>query len=155
MYKILGYCALPECGRAFTIRHGLCCCKSHRAEYSRRKGKGTLDIIPERISLLEREKIKNNIIKSEKKFWIRTAAHRECVRKYQAKKRQAFPKWADREKIKEIYNLAEEKTQSSGIIHEVDHIVPLAGKNVCGLHNEHNLQVLTKEENRKKTNNFT
>lgn len=151
MYKILGYCALPECGKAFTIRHGLCCSKSHRNEYSRRKNKGTLQEIPQKISIIEKTKLKEKNINVR---YERTAAHRECVRAYQARKRQAYSFWADRKEMLKIYELAEQRTEETGIKHEVDHIIPLAGKNVCGLHNHFNLQVLTKDENRKKRNFF-
>jgi 5-methylcytosine-specific restriction endonuclease McrA len=37
---------------------------------------------------------------------------------------------------------------------EVDHVVPLFGRNVCGLHNLHNLQLLTPEANRAKGRRF-
>ena len=74
--------------------------------------------------------------------------------KRRAARIQAFPKWADRNAIAEFYVLAERKTRENGIQYVVDHIVPLQGRNVCGLHVEFNLQILTKKENLEKFNKF-
>jgi len=67
--------------------------------------------------------------------------------KRRAKLKNAIPLWADLEKIKEIYD-------SCPVGFHVDHIVPLNGKNVSGLHVEYNLQYLTAEDNVRKSNKF-
>ena len=53
----------------------------------------------------------------------------------------------DRTRLKVRYATARYLTQASGVIHEVDHIYPLAKG---GLHHPDNLQILTRTENRKK-----
>ena len=65
--------------------------------------------------------------------------------KRRATKLRATPKFANINKIKEIY-----KNCPKG--YHVDHIVPLQGKNVCGLHVEWNLQYLTPSDNCSKSN---
>lgn len=58
--------------------------------------------------------------------------------------------WADKKAIKAIYEEARRRSTETGIPHEVDHIVPIQGRKVCGLHVENNLQILTKSENIRK-----
>jgi 5-methylcytosine-specific restriction endonuclease McrA len=65
--------------------------------------------------------------------------------KRKAAKLRATPKFADLNKIREIY-----KNCPNG--YHVDHIIPLQGKNVCGLHVEWNLQYLTPSANLSKSN---
>lgn len=57
----------------------------------------------------------------------------------------ATPIWVDLKEINEFY-----KNCPNG--YEVDHIVPLNGINVCGLHSIENLQYLTPLENKQKKN---
>ena len=68
--------------------------------------------------------------------------------------RQAMPVWADRDKINSFYIEAVRKTDITGTQHHVDHIIPIKGVNVCGLHIAENLQVITALENAKKHNHF-
>jgi hypothetical protein len=72
--------------------------------------------------------------------------------RYNASKYQALPKWADQKKIQEFYDEAKRMSTSLGEQYEVDHIVPLQGKTVCGLHCEANLQILHHKTNAGKGN---
>ena len=71
------------------------------------------------------------------------------------KVRTATPKWLSPQQKAEIENfywLAKDLSIVSGEIYHVDHIVPLKGKNVCGLHVPWNLQVLPADINLAKSN---
>jgi hypothetical protein len=72
--------------------------------------------------------------------------------KRRAFKKQAIPPWANKKSIEQVYKKAAELTKKTGIKHEVDHIYPLQSKYMCGLHVETNLQILTREQNRAKSN---
>lgn len=66
-------------------------------------------------------------------------------RRYYAAKVRATPAWADMAAIEAFY-----AARPVGM--EVDHIIPLQGKNVSGLHVHWNLQYLTPAENAAKGN---
>ena len=62
--------------------------------------------------------------------------------------------WADLSAMAEIYERARRLSAETGVKHHVDHVLPVNGKLVSGLHVETNLQILTATENIKKTNYF-
>lgn len=84
----------------------------------------------------------------------KTKARSLCAKR-RAHRIHAVPKWLTQHQLDlmEIqYQTAEHLTRIFGIPHEVDHIIPLQGKTVCGLHVPWNLRVITREQNRKDGN---
>jgi Tfp pilus assembly protein PilE len=74
-----------------------------------------------------------------------------------ALKLNATPKWLtedDLDVIQWVYEMREERTNATGVMHHVDHIVPLKGENVCGLHVWWNMQILTATDNVRKNNKW-
>jgi len=85
--------------------------------------------------------------------------NKPALRAMYAKRRasvlKATPKWLneiDYERIKNCYKLAELQTQLTGNKWHVDHIIPLQGKEVCGLHVPSNLRAIPWLQNVKKGN---
>ena len=66
--------------------------------------------------------------------------------------RNATPKWADLDKINNIYSLAVEMNKMGTERWHVDHEIPLNGKTVCGLHVHENLRIIPAKENLRKSN---
>ena len=72
-----------------------------------------------------------------------------------ANKLKATPSWLNKEQLQQIesfYWLAQLQKELTDTAYHVDHIVPLKGKTVCGLHVPWNLQVIPALENIRKGN---
>jgi hypothetical protein len=83
--------------------------------------------------------------------------NRALVRGYKAKRRakerNATPPWLTEDHlaaIRAVYDEAERLTLETGIRYEVDHIVPLNGKIVSGLHVPWNLRAISAQDNNRR-----
>ena len=95
--------------------------------------------------------------KKEKDLRYRKSKKGKLTRLYhcalrRANKLNATPSWANKDKIKIVYEKAKWLETITGLKYHVDHIIPLNGKNVCGLHVWENLQILEANLNLKKGN---
>ena len=99
---------------------------------------------PERTAAIYRDWAERNREKVNAKWMARDAA-----------KKHRTPSWLTADEhwmIEQAYDIAAKRTQILGIQFHVDHIVPLQGKTVSGLHVPWNLQVITAKENQMKSN---
>lgn len=96
------------------------------------------------------KKANPNQVKVTKQNWEknnRGRANALWMKRY-ALQRNATPAWAELDLIKTVYI----KAQQYGFA--VDHVIPLQGKNVCGLHVWANLQLLDRSINSSKGNKY-
>jgi len=127
---------------------------------------------PEFVKVLKLAEQKRNREKANERNRRYAATHREQIREKnikwakenpaassakQARRRSrklcATPAWADHGKIDRAYEMVAEY-RSKGINAHVDHIVPLQGRMVCGLHVHYNLQIIDGKYNLSKSNKF-
>ena len=142
-----------------------------RKEAQRKSSAKRRELFPDVVKEINRRSRLNNLDKRREydrlRYAIDPEKRRESCRKWQAlnadilngyskarkaAKLQAIPKWADMSKINSFYKLAKERGLADGGEWHVDHIVPLVSQLVCGLHVEHNLQVIPAVENLRKHN---
>jgi hypothetical protein len=73
---------------------------------------------------------------------------------HQATRRRRYVAWANVDAVAALYAEAAVLTRTTGRNHVVDHIIPLKGRLVSGLHVESNLRIIERSENARKSNKF-
>lgn len=143
---------------------------NNRAQYNARIRRGRV-ADPSKYKAWERNYRERDVehFLSVKRDWVarNQKTRKETVRRYgqshkaeacaktrlrQLTQARATPAWADLGLVKDFYRLARIYSEATGDAHHVDHIVPVRGKTVCGLHCEANLQVIHGVANRAKSN---
>lgn len=67
---------------------------------------------------------------------------------------RATPDWADPAGIRRMYEECIRLSEQMGLEFEVDHVIPVHNRKVCGLHVPDNLKVVSHSLNRIKGNKF-
>lgn len=105
----------------------------------------------------EKRKERKDSINAKQRKYYRNNRQYYITKAYLRNKQvaRAKPAWLTEEHefmLEEIYELRDLRSELTGVVHHVDHIVPLRGQNCCGLHVPWNLQVIPAVDNLSKSN---
>lgn len=124
-------------------------------EYSRRYNEENKDKIKEARRLYYLKNSEDIKRKSSEHKHLNRDRYNALSAKRNAQKLNATPKWLTKDQLEEIndfYIMAKMFQIYTGLKYHVDHIIPLQGLDVCGLHVPWNLQILEASENISKGN---
>jgi hypothetical protein len=127
--------------------------KEKRFEYARKRREDK----KEELAVKKREWDKANFEHRRSYRRQRMAYYTERAAHRRSQQKNATPPWLSeelQEAIKGVYWLAQDVQVTTGEAYHVDHIVPLVGLDVCGLHVPWNLQVIPADINLKKNRHF-
>lgn len=138
--------------------------KIYSETYPERRQAARLKWLTENPEKNKKVKAEWSIINKDKTYvsrrkWAKNnpAAMQKIWAKRRASRLSRTPKWLDSEDswlIQEIYDFAVLRTKTHGFKWHVDHIIPLQGKLVSGLHVPTNLQVIPAIANVRKSNRY-
>lgn len=116
---------------------------------------------PETVRERDRKAYAKSILKQREKdkLWRQNNLDKDAAKtaKRRAIKLKATPKWLNKSHLRDIYSFYKQAKKMEQEFHQkyhVDHIVPLRGKTVCGLHVPWNLQILPEKANLEKSNKY-
>lgn len=126
------------------------CQKSHRLAYY----KANSETEKSKFKVYRETNVETIKLRQQHYFANNKSKINAITRKYQASKLKKTPAWLTQSDIFEIECIYKycSALRSIGLEYEVDHIIPLQGKDVSGLHVPTNLQVIHRTQNRSKHN---
>ena len=104
----------------------------------------------------KRRKDKRHLFRGASKRWRDSNPQKKNADTNSRRRRlkECMPKWMSPSLMKCFYEQAQRVTQCTGVPHHVDHVIPLHGRKVSGLHVPWNLQVIPAFKNLSKGNSM-